>query len=80
MINSEDYFSVSREELRFSVEALSRYGIGLQQDLNLEFPSMTIDEKVIEDFLIADKVDAVLSVNENNLRIHSMRLVQSKGP
>ena len=78
LITSEDYISVSRERAAGYKEALLDNNIEYNEDLILKFPSMEINENLIEDFFEREKVDAVLSVNEI-FAIHSMRYVQSKG-
>ena len=78
LITSEDYISVSRERAAGYKEALLDNGMDYNEDLILKFPSMEINENLIEDFFERETVDAVLSVNEI-FAIHSMRYVQSKG-
>lgn len=78
LITTKDYFSVSRDRAAGYREALLDNGLEINEDLILEFPSMEVDEKGIEEFFKHHKVDAVLSVNEI-FAIHSMRFVQSLG-
>ncbi|RTE54419.1 LacI family transcriptional regulator [Arenibacter aquaticus] len=78
LITTKDYFSVSRDRAAGYREALLDNDLEINEDLILEFPSMEVDEKGIEEFFTNKKVDAVLSVNEI-FAIHSMRFVQSLG-
>ena len=78
LITTKDYFSVSRDRAAGYREALMDNDLEINEDLILEFPSMEVDEKGIEEFFTNNKVDAVLSVNEI-FAIHSMRFVQSLG-
>ena len=78
LITTEEYISVSRERATGYRDALLDNGMEYNENLILKFPSMEINEQLIEDFFAREKVDAVLSVNEI-FAIHSMRYVQGKG-
>ncbi len=77
-ITTKTYLSVSKDRMRGYKKALEDHGIGYQQNLVLELPSIKIDEQLIGNFLKEQKIDAVLSVNEI-FAIHSMGLVQERG-
>jgi len=77
-ITAKAYLSVSKDRFKGYKKALENHEIKFDENYVLELPTMKIDEKLINNFIQEQKVDAILSVNEI-FAIHSMRFVQKQG-
>ncbi|SHI65872.1 LacI family DNA-binding transcriptional regulator [Pseudozobellia thermophila] len=78
LATTESYFNVSEKRAEGYKQALTEYGIELDDNLVLVLPYDDIKEEVINDFFEREAVDAVLSVNEI-FAIQCMSVAKKRG-
>lgn len=75
IINTEDYFSVSRKRLQGYSNALNEKGM---QPLILKLPYLNPQQKLLSDFILRHKPDALLSTNEA-FAVFAQKVAQQMG-